>query len=119
VDDRFGRRQTRPSFAGHPHAPSEPFTVETLASIAGMSRSAFAVRFTQAFGRTPMSLLKSARLRHARELLVTTNTSIAEVARRAGFLGRSNFSRAFRATYGIDPTGFRVASFGAPEIDAD
>jgi AraC family transcriptional regulator, activator of mtrCDE len=97
--------------------PSERFTIETLASIAGMSRSAFAAHFTEAFGRTPMSVLKSARLRRARELLVTTNASIAEVARRAGFLGRSNFSRAFRDAYGADPTGFRAAAFRTPESD--
>src|SRR6185437_7529204 len=36
--------------------PSERFTVEALASIAGMSRSAFAARFTQTFGRTPLNL---------------------------------------------------------------
>jgi AraC family transcriptional regulator, activator of mtrCDE len=99
--------------------PSEPFTVERLASIAGMSRSAFAERFTQAFGRTPMNLLKCARLGRARELLVTTNASIAEVARRTGFLSRSHFSRAFRATYSIDPTGFRAVSFGTSKTDAD
>jgi transcriptional regulator GlxA family with amidase domain len=62
-----------------------------------------------------MNLLKSTRLRRARELLITTNASVAEVARRAGFSSRSNFSRAFRDTYGIDPTAFRVASFRTSE----
>jgi AraC-like DNA-binding protein len=96
-------------------SPADHFTVDALASIAGMSRSAFAEQFTQAFGRTPMNLLKSTRLRRARELLITTNASVAEVARRAGFSSRSNFSRAFRDTYGIDPTAFRVASFRTSE----
>jgi AraC-like DNA-binding protein len=90
---------------------SEPFTVETLASIAGMSRSSFAARFTQAFGRTPMSLLRAARLRRARELLVTTDTPVAQIARQVGFLGRSNFSRAFRNMYAVDPTSFRITAF--------
>jgi AraC family transcriptional activator of mtrCDE len=88
---------------------SEPFTVESLA---GMSRSSFAARFTQAVGQTPMSLLRVARLRRARELLVTTDTSVAQIAHEAGFLGRSNFSRAFRKMYSVDPTSFRAAAFG-------
>ena len=90
---------------------SERFTVESLARLAGMSRSAFAARFTQALGRTPMSLLKSARLRRARELLVTTDLSVALIARNVGFSSRSNFSHAFRARYGVDPRSFREASF--------
>lgn len=91
--------------------PSERFSVESLASIAGMSRSAFAARFSQAFGRTPMSLLKSARLRRARELLATTKSSVDQVACSVGYSSRSNFSHAFRTAYGVDPTRFRVSSF--------
>ena len=92
--------------------PSERFTVETLASIAGMSRSAFAARFTQAFGRTPLNLLKSERLRRARELLATTNAPVDQIARSVGFSSRSHFSHAFRTTYGVDPTNFRAVAFG-------
>jgi transcriptional regulator GlxA family with amidase domain len=92
---------------------SEPFSVESLAAIAGMSRSSFAARFTQAIGQTPMSLLRVARLRRARELLVTTDTPVARIAHEAGFLGRSNFSRAFRKMYSVDPTSFRTAAFDA------
>jgi AraC-like DNA-binding protein len=91
----------------------EPFTVESLATIAGMSRSSFAARFTQAFGQTPMNLLRAARLRRARELLVTTDTPVAQIARNVGFLGRSNFSRAFRKMYSVDPSSFRTSAFGS------
>ena len=90
----------------------EPFTVETLADIAGMSRSSFAARFTEAFGQTPMSLLRTARLRRARELLITTDAPVAQIAHNVGFVGRSNFSRAFRKMYSVDPAGFRRAAFG-------
>jgi AraC family transcriptional activator of mtrCDE len=90
---------------------AEPFTVETLAAIAGMSRSSFAARFNEVFGQTPMSLLRAARLRRARELLVTTDTPVARIAREVGFSGRSNFSRAFRKVYAVDPTSFRTTAF--------
>lgn len=91
---------------------AEPFTVERLAAIAGMSRSSFAAHFTQAFGQSPMNLLRAARLRRARELLVTTDTPVSQIAHEAGFVGRSNFSRAFRKMYAVDPTSFRTTAFG-------
>ncbi len=90
---------------------SEPLTVETLATIAGMSRSSFAARFTHAFGQTPMNLLRAVRLRHARELLVTTDIPVAQIARQVGFLSRSNFSRLFHKMYSVDPTSFRTTAF--------
>jgi AraC family transcriptional regulator, activator of mtrCDE len=108
TDDRLARalRAILERFA-------EPFTVEMLADIAGMSRSSFAARFTDAFGQTPMSLLRAARLRRAHELLVTTDTPVAQIAHDVGFVGRSNFSRAFRKMYSVDPTRFRRIAFGA------
>jgi AraC family transcriptional activator of mtrCDE len=107
TDDRLARalRAILEHFA-------EPFTIETLADIAGMSRSSFAAHFTGAFGQTPMSLLRAARLRRARELLVTTDTPVAQIAHDVGFVGRSNFSRAFRKMYSVDPTRFRTIAFG-------
>jgi AraC family transcriptional regulator, activator of mtrCDE len=87
---------------------ADPLTVEKLASIAGMSRSAFAARFTQAFGRTPMNLLRAARLRRAKELLATSSAPVAKIADCVGFSSRSNFSRAFFQAYGVDPSKFRT-----------
>ena len=97
--------------------PSERFTVETLARLAGMSRSAFAARFTRAFKRTPLNLLKSERLRRGRELLITTDMSVAQVASSVGFSSRSNFSHSFRAAYGTDPSSLRAAAFRASDED--
>jgi AraC-like DNA-binding protein len=89
--------------------PSAPFTVERLADVAGMSRSAFAARFSEIFGQSPMHFVKIVRLRQAAEMLATTSTSIAEIARQVGFASRSSFSSAFTAMYGADPTRFRRA----------
>ena len=87
--------------------PASPWTVERLADIAGMSRSAFAAQFMKAFGQPPMSMLKLVRLRKAAELLATTTLPVAGVARMVGFSSRSNFSQAFHAMHGMDPTAFR------------
>jgi AraC family transcriptional regulator, activator of mtrCDE len=87
--------------------PASPLSVERLADIAGMSRSAFAAQFMKAFGQPPMSMLKLVRLRKAAELLATTTLPVAEIARTVGFSSRSNFSQAFHAMHGMDPTAFR------------
>lgn len=87
--------------------PDVAYSVESLALIAGMSRSAFAAAFRDAFGQTPMSLVNLVRLRRAGELLISTALPVREVAKRVGFSSRSNFSLAFSRFHGIDPSGFR------------
>lgn len=89
---------------------ASPLSVERLADIAGMSRSAFAAQFMKAFGQPPMAMLKVVRLRKAAELLATTDVPVAEVARMVGFSSRSNFSQAFHAMHDMDPTAFRRRS---------
>ncbi|MCR4470457.1 AraC family transcriptional regulator [Burkholderia sp. SCN-KJ] len=90
--------------------PASPLSVQRLADIAGMSRSAFAARFERAFGQPPMAMLKVVRLRKAGELLATTTMPVSEVARSVGFSSRSNFSQAFHKLHGVDPTAFRSRS---------
>ncbi|ATG35823.1 putative HTH-type transcriptional regulator [Phaeobacter piscinae] len=87
--------------------PGKPYSVETLADIAGMSRAAFAKRFAVAYGAGPMELLRSLRVRKAGDLLRNTNLPIKRVAETVGFSSRSAFSRAFEATSGHSPGAFR------------
>lgn len=98
--------------------PAVAFTVDSLAAIAGMSRSAFAAAFRRAFGQSPMSLVKLVRLRRASDLLLTTALPVAEVAKRVGFSSRSNFSVAFSELHGMDPSRFR-RTFSITEKQSD
>lgn len=61
--------------------------------------------------------VNSFRLEHAAELLRETETAIADVMTRSGFLTRSNFYRAFKEKYGITPSAYRTA--GAAQEDQD
>jgi AraC-like DNA-binding protein len=90
--------------------PAAIHTVESLAETASMSRSAFAERFTAAFGRSPMSLLQHIRMQQAAHLLrQDAALSVDEVAARVGYSSRSHFSEAFRKHHGTAPTAFRSA----------
>jgi AraC-like DNA-binding protein len=92
--------------------PAAAHTLETLARRAGMSRTAFAERFSQVFGQGPIDFVQKVRLRIAAKLLATTNLPVKVISTSIGYASRSYFSRAFRAAYGTDPTGFRAAGGG-------
>lgn len=87
--------------------PSAPYTVASLAALAGMSRTSFAGRFQATYGETPLEFVQRVRLRHAATLLRTTGIPVKVVAAAVGYASRSHFSRAFHATYGLDPRGYR------------
>ena len=87
--------------------PGADYTVESLADIAAMSRSAFAEHFTAAFGRPPMSFVSHARMQHAGNLLLAKNASIDQIAKSVGYSSRSHFSRAFKDHSGLPPKIFR------------
>jgi len=87
--------------------PGRAHSVEDLAQLAGMSRSAFSAHFTQAFGQSPHGFLTESRLRHAAHFLATTGLPVKTIAGKIGYRSRSNFSRAFKARYGLDPATYR------------
>ncbi len=87
--------------------PERGHSVADLADLAGMSRSAFSAHFARAFGQSPHGFLVESRLRQAARFLATTELPIKTIAGKIGYKSRSNFSRAFKAMYGIDPAAYR------------
>lgn len=88
--------------------PGDPHTVQNLAQNAGLSRSAFMARFVAVLGRPPMAILRDLRMRQAALELTTTSASVDVVAHNAGYESRSSFARAFKNTFGLDPTEYRT-----------
>jgi len=87
--------------------PEQHHSVESLATVAHMSRSAFARRFGECFDRPPMDYLRDVRLRRAAQLLCRDDLSVDEVASKVGFSSRSHFSHTFRDHFGTSPLAFR------------
>jgi AraC-like DNA-binding protein len=87
--------------------PAARMTLADLAGAAGMSRTAFAKAFVEAFGQTPIDFVQKARLHRAAQLLAATELPVKVVAASLGFASRSHFSRAFRRAYGADPSAYR------------
>ncbi|RZL29569.1 MAG: AraC family transcriptional regulator [Sphingomonas sp.] len=88
--------------------PAAPHTVESLASLSGMSRASFSDHFSKAFGQGPIDFVQKARLRIAARLLRTTDLPIKVIAQAAGYAGPRPFSRAFHAAYGRGPADYRA-----------
>jgi AraC-like DNA-binding protein len=91
--------------------PGAPHSLQSLADLAGMSRSAFSEHFRDAFGRSAIDFLKEVRLRRAARLLHSSDLPVKAIAHRVGFASRSYFSRAFKAEMGVDPAGYRERGF--------
>ncbi|CUH51948.1 AraC family transcriptional regulator [Shimia marina] len=90
-------------------APQARHSVESLSELAGMSRSCFAKRFSQAYGSGPMELLRDLRMRKAGRLLSETDKPVKAIAAEVGFASRSAFSRQFELATGQSPRSFRTA----------
>ena len=89
--------------------PGNPYTLELLAGKCLMSRTTFAKRFQQAFGRPAMDFVREVRLRGAARLLKQTQDPVKAIASRMGYASRSNFTHAFSEFFGMAPTEFRTA----------
>lgn len=87
--------------------PSEPWTVERLGRLVGLSRSALAERFSQVMGEPIFAFLTRWRLQLAAESLLTSERSIQSIARQAGYESASAFSAAFKRSFGKPPTAWR------------
>jgi AraC-like DNA-binding protein len=92
--------------------PQAPHSLESLARLTGMSRSRFTHHFTATYGRSPMHFVQSVRLRAGGRLLRSSGLPIKSIAAAVGYASRSHFSRAFRAEFGVDPTGYREGFAG-------
>jgi len=87
--------------------PAHPWTVADLASIACMSRSSFAERFTEIIGQPPLSYLSAHRLRTATKHLTQNYESIARISERVGYSSEAAFSQAFKRQYDMSPSQYR------------
>ena len=90
--------------------PNAHHTVDSLASLAGMSRASFSDHFSRAFGLGPIEFVQKTRLRVAARLLEVTDLPIKAIAASVGYAGSRSFSRAFEAAYGTLPTRYRDES---------
>jgi AraC-like DNA-binding protein len=90
----------------HGH-PDRQWTVAELGAHTGLSRAAFAQRFTTLVGRPPLAYLTWWRMTLAAELLRDSDVPLAAVARKVGYNSEFAFAHAFKRHVGQPPGQFR------------
>jgi AraC-like DNA-binding protein len=93
--------------------PAGPWTVEHLARTAGLSRAAFAARFTDRVGEPAMRYLLSLRIQRAKTLLRSREATVAAVAGQVGYRSDVAFAAAFKREVGTSPGAYRRSTVGA------
>jgi AraC-like DNA-binding protein len=86
-----------------------PWTVGELASVAGMSRSAFALRFKDVVGETPLDYLTRWRVYKAAVLLKEGDRKLTEIANAVGYDSDGSFNKTFKRIVGVTPGEYRRA----------
>ncbi|MEU4232635.1 AraC family transcriptional regulator [Nonomuraea sp. NPDC026600] len=87
--------------------PGRPWTVHDLGAEAGLSRSAFARRFTALVGRPPLSYLTWVRMNTAAQTLRASDEPLETVARKIGYGSEYAFATAFKRHFGTAPGAYR------------
>lgn len=91
------------------HNPEHPWTVANLAAAVGHSRAAFARRFTERVGESPIAFLTGWRLALAADLLRSGESTIGAIARQVGYGTPFALSTAFKRAYGVSPNAYRAS----------
>lgn len=87
--------------------PATPWTLETLAARAGMSRSRFAEVFSQVVGETPAAYLAQYRITLAKDALLR-GEGLERIAQQVGYGSAAALSRAFSGVCGVSPREWRT-----------
>lgn len=82
-------------------------SVEEWAAKIGVSRRVLERRFHTALARSPLAMIQHERIERAKNLLTTTDLSVAMIAERCGFQSNERLTVNFRESVGVPPAAYR------------
>lgn len=86
----------------------QDLSLSELAEVLNLSQYHFCRVFKQSTGFAPHQYLTRCRIDRAKQLLLTTRSTIAEIALAVGLNNHSSFTRLFRQSVGVTPKQFRA-----------
>ena len=87
--------------------PAAAWSVDALARVSGVSRSAFAKHFAEQMGEAPMEYVRRWRMALAARMLLDGADNLAQIAEHVGYQSEFAFQRAFKRVLGTPPGRFR------------
>ena len=92
--------------------PARPWTVAELGALTGMSRAAFARRFSRLAGEGPLGYLTRWRMTLAADLLRRADAPLGAIGRQVGYTSEYAFANAFKREHGVAPGRYRRSAAG-------
>lgn len=81
------------------------FHVREIAAALRLSPGYFSHAFKESFGRSAKAYIIERRLEHAKNLMVESVATLAQIAQACGFADQAHFSRTFNTWVGAPPAG--------------
>jgi AraC-like DNA-binding protein len=85
----------------------QPYDLAELSRAFNVSTRTMLRRFAAETDRTPLDFLQQARVTTAKRLLESTDSRVAEVMERVGYLDPGSFRRLFTDEVGVTPAAYR------------
>lgn len=95
-------------------SPGDDWTVASLASLVGMSRTAFAKLFAELVESTPIDYLTQWRMHLAAQRISESGVNLTQLAFELGYSSDAAFRDAFKRRYGVAPSRFGSEGSGRP-----
>jgi two-component system response regulator YesN len=89
---------------------TETITLQQVADHVHVSKNYFSILFKQTTGQNFIDYLINLRIERAKELLMTTELKVYEVAEQSGFNDTKYFSKLFKKVTGVSPVDYREAA---------
>lgn len=86
---------------------NEEISLDTIANELNINKTYFCNIFKKTKGKTFTHALNDIRIEQAKNMLLTTNKSIADIALSSGFASQNYFNKVFKIKEGITPLEFR------------
>jgi DNA-binding response OmpR family regulator len=83
------------------------FSVETMATEVGMSRTTLYKKLMAITGQGPAEFIRTIRIKRGKALLESSQMQVTEIAYAVGFTTVKSFTMNFKAEYGMTPSEFR------------
>jgi len=85
----------------------QPIQTSDILQELPVNRRTLERQFRRALGRTVFEEIRSAKMRHACDLLIATDMTVGQICQACGYPGRERFNAAFKTETGMTPTEFR------------